>query len=172
METAARDGIAIHSRSYYADLIREADNRVRTPYDGEVSVRVYLAEFEGSPLAAIITLFAGREAVYLYGASSNEHRNLMPAYALQWRAIRDAREAGCERYDFYGIPPTDDPHHPMHGLYRFKTGFGGTIAHRVGSYDIPLKPLAYALFTLAERARAFWFKRVMKWFRRETPPRS
>ena len=63
----------------------------------------YVARYEGRALAGIITVFYGGEATYLYGASGDEHRNLMPAYALQWAAIRAARESGCSSYDFYGI---------------------------------------------------------------------
>lgn len=172
LETARRDGIAIHSQEYYRDLVRRAGTGSKTPLDKPVSVRVYLAEHEETPLASIITIFSGDEAVYLYGASSNEKRNLMPAYSLQWRAIRDARNAGCLSYDFYGIPPTDDPAHPMYGLYRFKTGFGGSIVHRIGSLDVPLCAPLYGLYRIAERARAFWFKKAVKLLRRETRRKS
>jgi lipid II:glycine glycyltransferase (peptidoglycan interpeptide bridge formation enzyme) len=41
----------------------------------------------------------------------------------------------------------------MAGLYRFKTGFGGDIIHRAGSWDYPYKPLAYAAFHAAEKCR-------------------
>jgi len=173
LETAHRDGIAIHSKKYYSELVsRAADKKYISVYDNPGSIRVYIAEHEGTPLASIITFFCGDEAVYLYGASSNEKRNLMPAYSLQWQAIKDAIAFGCKRYDFYGIPPTNDESHPMHGLYRFKTGFGGSIIHRVGSYDIALKPFLYRLYMIAEVARTFWYKKIVKFLRRETPRKS
>ena len=135
-ETAARDGIALHSKKYYGNLLLLAQKNGK-------NVRVYLACHEGDVLAGIITYFSEKEGVYLYGASSNIKRNLMPAYSLQWRAIRDARLSGCKTYDFYGIPPVEDPNHPMYGLYRFKTGFGGVIVHRAGSFDFPVKRILY-----------------------------
>lgn len=174
--TSRRDGIAIHHKGYYQDLLRRSAVGANLENDTnggatssletslhEVPARVdlYVASYRDEPLAAIITLFSGREAVYLYGASSNSHRNLMPAYLLQWRAMQDARAAGCMVYDLYGIPPTDDPEHPMHGLYRFKTGFGGQNVHRPGSVDIPLSSL-YRFYVLGERVRNFWYKRVKK----------
>ncbi|MCD1654619.1 peptidoglycan bridge formation glycyltransferase FemA/FemB family protein [Treponema zuelzerae] len=168
LETAERDGIALHDKRYYQDLFTHAAAFENTGYDKKRSVRVYIASHEGSPLAAIVTLFCGDEAVYLYGASSNEKRNLMPAYALQWQAIRDARDFGCAWYDFYGIPPTDDENHPMHGLYRFKTGFGGTIIHRCGSIDYPCNALYYYAGRSAELLRAVWFKKMKKMFRKNT----
>lgn len=151
--TAMRDGIAIHAREYYLDLLRRSDARN--------CVTLYIARHEDDNLAAIITLFCAREAVYLYGASGNVKRNLMPAYLLQWTAINDARSFGSAVYDFYGMPPTDDESHPMHGLYLFKTGFGGRVVHRPGSFDVPASPL-YGLYAAAEKARAFWHKRIKK----------
>ncbi|MDR1586961.1 MAG: peptidoglycan bridge formation glycyltransferase FemA/FemB family protein [Treponema sp.] len=150
-ETAARDGIAVHSLEYYRALF-EVMNGPPGP-GGNAELRLYLAKHEGDTLAAALTLFRGDRATYLYGASSGLKRNLMAPYALQWRAMKDAKAAGCTVYDLFGIPPFDDPSHPMTGLYRFKTGFGGRIIHRPGSWDYPYKAAACALFRAAEAAR-------------------
>jgi len=157
--TSARDHIAIHPMSYYERLF---GLKAASPDEPKADIRLWIARYDGKALAGIITAFYGKEATYLYGASSDEHRNLMPAYALQWAAIRAAREAGCETYDFYGIPPVDDPNHAMSGLYRFKTGFGGEIRHYAGTWDYVLRPAAYAAFRAAERARLFWHKTIKK----------
>ena len=148
-ETARRDGLAIHSPDYYRALFERSRNY---PGGGQ-EARLYLASFNGEPAAAIITLFRGDEAVYLYGASSDRNRNLMAPYLLQWRAIKDAKAAGCRFYDLFGIPPNEDPGHPMAGLYRFKTGFGGRIIHRPGSWDLAYRPLTAGLFRAAESLR-------------------
>ncbi|MDR2073394.1 MAG: peptidoglycan bridge formation glycyltransferase FemA/FemB family protein [Spirochaetaceae bacterium] len=145
-ETADRDGISIHGREYYAALFEEAAKN-------NEDLRLYMASHGGEDIAGIITLFRGREGVYLYGASANHKRNLMAPYALQWRAMRDAKAAGCGFYDLFGIPPEADPEHPMAGLYRFKTGFGGRIIHRPGSWDYPYRPLAATLYRGAEGIR-------------------
>ena len=159
-QTSKRDGVSFHNRDYYIDLLRRSA-RDHQEDPGAPLVQLYLARHEEDYLAGIITLFCAREAVYLYGASGNIKRNLMPAYLLQWTAIQDAKKYGCPVYDFYGMPPTDDENHPMHGLYLFKTGFGGTIIHRPGSFDVPLKE-TYGLYVAAERFRAWWHKKVLK----------
>ncbi len=159
--TAARDGIGLHPKSYYRDLLEKGSAQNASGDTDKTLVTLYIASHEGEDLAAIITLFNKDEAVYLYGCSGNSKRNLMPAYLVQWTAICDAKKYGCAEYDFYGIPPTGDEGHPMHGLYLFKTGFGGREIHRPGSFDVPLSPL-YKLYTAAERARAFWHKKVLK----------
>ncbi len=166
-ETASRDGIAIHDKAYYRDLFTAAEEG---PFPADI--RLYIASHEGVDLAAIVVLFSDAGATYLYGASSNEKRNLMPAYALQWRAIRDAKAVNCPYYDFYGIPPSDAPSHPMHGLYRFKTGFGGSIVHRAGSYDAPVSGFRYFAWSVAEIARTAWYKKLKKLLRKGIPKTS
>jgi lipid II:glycine glycyltransferase (peptidoglycan interpeptide bridge formation enzyme) len=157
-ETSKRDRIALHGKDYYLRLFTLA----REYGKGAPEVRLYMASVDGRDIAGIVTLFTGKTAVYLYGASSNAERNRMPAYGLQWRAILDAKAAGCSSYDFFGIPPNDDPNHPMHGLYRFKTGFGGSIVHRAGCWDYPLRAIPYAAYRMAEASRRFYFKTLVK----------
>lgn len=159
-ETSARDGIAMHAKSYYKDLLELSAQEAQKGSDVP-QVNLYVASHEGDKLGAIMTLFSKTESVYLYGCSSNKKRNLMPNFLLQWTAMKDAKAYGSRYYDMYGMPPTDDPSHPMHGLYLFKTGFGGRNVHRAGSYDVPLKGI-YKLCVLAEGARAFWHKKILK----------
>jgi lipid II:glycine glycyltransferase (peptidoglycan interpeptide bridge formation enzyme) len=142
-ETSKRDRIAIHGFDYYEELFE----------NDSLEIRLYLAEHEGDILAGIVTLFRGIEAVYLYGASSDIKRNLMPAYALQLKAIEDAKNYGCRNYDFFGIPPVKDESHFMSGLYQFKTGFGGKIIHRPGSWDYQNRYMIYRIFRIAENFR-------------------
>jgi lipid II:glycine glycyltransferase (peptidoglycan interpeptide bridge formation enzyme) len=147
--TAKRDGIAVHGIEYYETLFSHCKNYSQ----GGLELELYLAEHEGDLLAGIVVLFRGKNAVYLYGASSDHKRNHMAPYLLQWRAMSDAKAKGCATYDLFGIPPNEDPKHPMAGLYRFKTGFGGMIVHRPGSWDYAYKPFSRTLFAIAEYLR-------------------
>jgi len=158
--TSERDGIAIHPKSYYEDLLKLSSQKLAAGEDVP-QINMYLAKHEDDYLGSIITLFSKTESIYLYGCSSNEKRNLMPNFLLQWTAMKDAKAYGSLYYDMYGMPPTDDENHPMHGLYLFKTGFGGKNIHRTGTWDIQLKQV-YKLCTLAESARAFWHKVILK----------
>jgi len=157
-ETAERDRITIHSKSYYESVFDIAE----LSKSGAPEVILFTAVFSDELLAGIIVLIYGSRATYLYGASSGNKRNLMPNYALQWEAMKYAKEQGCEEYDLFGIPPDDDPSHPMHGLYRFKTGFGGEVIRMPGCWDLPLKPLMYRVYRTAEKARKWYYKRFRK----------
>jgi lipid II:glycine glycyltransferase (peptidoglycan interpeptide bridge formation enzyme) len=155
-ETAQRDGIAVHSLAYYETLF--ALSREYAAVDGQKAgtqpdVRLYIAGEGGDDLAALIMLIRREQAVYLYGASSDRKRNLMAPYGLQWKAMEEAQAAGCREYDLFGIPPRDDPAHPLAGLYRFKTSFGGAVIHRCGSWDYPYRPVVTGLFNAAWKMR-------------------
>jgi lipid II:glycine glycyltransferase (peptidoglycan interpeptide bridge formation enzyme) len=169
-QTARRDRITLHSYDYYrrqfelaqAGSAGDGVGGPDAPGAGAPELKLLLARHEGDLLAGILLAVHGRAATYLYGASSDAKRNLMPAYALQWEAIRIARRRGCLTYDLFGIPPSPDPEHPMHGLYRFKTGFGGRIVNRPGCWDYPYLRAGYAAYAVAERARAWYFRRLRK----------
>ena len=159
--TNARDGNTSHAKAYYLDLIKSSAEEISKGRDVPV-ISLYIAEHEGEEIASIMTLFSHNEAIYLYGASSNNKRNLMPNHLLQWTAMKDAKAYGSKFYDMYGMPPEGkDENHPMHGLYMFKANFGGKNIHRTGSWDIPLKAI-YRPYSTAEKLRAFWHKKVIK----------
>jgi lipid II:glycine glycyltransferase (peptidoglycan interpeptide bridge formation enzyme) len=94
----------------------------------------------------------------MYGASSNERRNLMPTYLLQWEAMLWAKERGCCAYDLWGVPDEDEAtleteftqrHDGMWGIYRFKRGFGGRLVRSIGAWDQVYSPLRYRLYSAA-----------------------
>ena len=131
--TGERDDFGIHTFDYY--------RRVWQILGPRGQARLFLARAEGELLAGIFVGLLGREAMYLYGASGNARRNLMPNYLLQWEAIRWTREAGADLYDFWGIPATDQADEAMTGVYRFKSGWGGRVVSFIGNYEYAYHPL-------------------------------
>jgi peptidoglycan pentaglycine glycine transferase (the first glycine) len=97
---------------------------------------LFLAEREGKTLGAILVVFFGRRATYLYGGSSDQDRHVMPNYALHWAAMHVARERGCVEYDFYGYDPFGIPDHLYAGISRFKGQFGGARRDTAGAWDL------------------------------------
>jgi lipid II:glycine glycyltransferase (peptidoglycan interpeptide bridge formation enzyme) len=144
--TALRNGVTLHSREYFWTVLKN-QHQYNT---GDVDVRLLMADHDGEFLAAMFLVVSNNRATYLYGASSNHKRNLMATYAIQWEAIRLASEAGCEEYDMFGVAPNSYRSHPMHGLYRFKSGFGGNMFHRMGCWDYPLDKIEYDMFLAQE----------------------
>ena len=130
LETGVRDGFVTREASYFENML---DNL------GE-HARLYMAYYEGQAIAGTLAIWYGDKVWYLYGASSNEHRNLMPNYMLQWSMIEWAVEKGCRIYDFRGVPGRVGEDHPLYGLYKFKLGFGGDYVEFVGEMDMVLNP--------------------------------
>jgi lipid II:glycine glycyltransferase (peptidoglycan interpeptide bridge formation enzyme) len=153
-ETARRDRFVIRPRAYY----RQAWGMF---YEAGCA-RPLLAEVGGEPVAMVILYRFGPTAWYFYGASRDRHRDKMPNHRLQWEAIRWARSVGCRRYDFWGAPAEPVESDPMWGVYRFKRGFGGRYVRFIGTWDYPVRPLLYRLYTelipryLAWLRRRYW----------------
>ena len=94
----------------------------------------------------------GDKVWYLYGASSNNYRNLMPNYLLQWRMIEWAIENNCRIYDFRGISGDLSENNPLFGLYRFKKGFGGELVEFAGEFEYNMKPVINWMAGKGEKA--------------------
>lgn len=145
-ETAARNNFYLHNIDYFKVMLEARANDTQSPAD----VHLLIAENEHRPLAAMFLVISENRATYLYGASSGEHRQYMATYALQWKAMELAKKYQCKEYDMFGIAPDANPNHPMHGLYRFKTGFGGVQFHSMGCWDYPLIEETYQQYASAE----------------------
>ncbi|HMA84613.1 MAG TPA: peptidoglycan bridge formation glycyltransferase FemA/FemB family protein [Desulfosalsimonadaceae bacterium] len=147
-QTADRHGMMLNSLDYFKAALEVNASDSGSP----ASIHLLLAEVAEKPVAGILLAIAGSRATYLYGASSLRKSHCMPAYALQWTAICKAKAAGCHDYDLFGTAPYPDPYHPMYGLYRFKTGFGGQLIHRQGCWDYPYDESRYDLYRAQEMA--------------------
>ena len=151
--TGERNEFGIHQDDYY----RKAHQR----FSQRDMCQLLIAYYQDNPLAALILFYKGSRAWYFYGASGNQERNRMPAYLLQFEAMKTAKEKGCEIYDLWGIP--DFQRHILRNIslrkneglwsvYRFKRGFGGSIKRSAGVFKI-LKPIPYQLYLMAFHLR-------------------
>jgi lipid II:glycine glycyltransferase (peptidoglycan interpeptide bridge formation enzyme) len=102
---------------------------------------LFFAEHEGTPLAGMYVFTFGEKYWYMYGASSDEKRNLKPNYILQWEVMRWAKERGLTHYDMVGVPkPEDlDESSSLWGVYKFKEGFGGELVDTIGCFDLSVR---------------------------------
>ncbi|MDZ7587561.1 MAG: peptidoglycan bridge formation glycyltransferase FemA/FemB family protein, partial [Patescibacteria group bacterium] len=61
------------------------------------------------------------------------------SYALQWAAILAAKQKGMDRYNFWGIAPTDNLRHRFSGVTLFKKGFGGQRIDYMPAHDLIIR---------------------------------
>lgn len=139
-ETTERNGFYGHDESYYQSMLRvipQAD--------------IFVAQYEDTPLAAAISVMYGSRAIYYYGASTVEHRELMAPYLLQWRMMQYYREKGVQSYDLLGIAPDGaSESHPWKGITAFKNKFGGECVSYPRAQDLIHKPLWYRAYRMAK----------------------
>ena len=131
--TGERDQFSLHPRDYYFKMLEN--------FSKSKSIKMYLAYYQDKPIAGGIFSFYEKTARYLHGASSNEHRQIMAPYALQWAVICQAQNTGFKQYDFYGIDEQKWP-----GVTRFKRGFGGKEINYPGAFDIVFNPALYKTY--------------------------
>lgn len=109
---------------------------------------------EGKYLSGAIYTQCGPIAYYLYGASSNELRDLMPNYFMQWKMMLYAKSNGCKIYDFGGVSGQEGKEEDeAPGLYEFKKRWGSEKESRIGEFDYILKPVWNTIFNLALNAK-------------------
>ncbi len=138
-ETSVRDGFVIRSEDYYQQVWKDfMDRGLAMPL---------IAEAEGVVIAALFLFWHGKRAWYLYGMSSQDQREKMPNYLLQWEAMRLAKEMGCEVYDLWGAPDHFDETDRMWGVFRFKEGLGGKVIRTSGAWDYVVRPWMYRVYT-------------------------
>ncbi len=138
LETSLRDGFIIRPHAYY--------QRIWSLFIQAGLATPLIAEVEGQPVAGLMLFHFGKRSWYLYGMSTDQHREKMPNYLLQWEAIRLSKALGCRIYDLWGAPDVFDESDDMWGVYRFKQGLGAQPVQRIGAYDLPIRKIAYTIF--------------------------
>lgn len=131
-QTTQRDHFHAHDEKFYKNMLETL----------APNAALYLAEYQNQTIAGIIVTYFKDTATYYFGASGNEHRNLMAPYLLHWQAIKDAKTQGCQKYDLFGISPPDAKNHPWQSVTEFKNKFGG-------------KPISY------QKPQEYTFKKLM-----------
>jgi lipid II:glycine glycyltransferase (peptidoglycan interpeptide bridge formation enzyme) len=154
LTTGNRDEFGVHSLEYY--------QRAYALFAPRGACVLLIAAYQDQPLAGLIAFAHGDTAWYFYGASTDQERNRMPTYLLQWEAMRWAKAKGCKTYDLWGVPDFPesaleedftDRSDGLWGVYRFKRGFGGEVKRTIGTWDRIYKPGIYQVYQLWSKRR-------------------
>ena len=147
--TGSRDKFGVHSIEYY--------QRAYSLFASLGLCNLLQADVNGTPVAGLMAFVFGKRSWYFYGASTDEARNHMPTYLLQFEAMRWAAQKGASEYDLWGVPDVDESKleenfsnksDGLWGVYRFKRGFGGRLLRSVPPYDYVYIPWLYNFYLL------------------------
>ena len=126
-EASLRDGFALEPLAFFENLAAVLCARG--------CARFLFVEHAGDTLGALMLVWYGNRATYLYGGTTDTKRYLMGGYALQWAAMQAAQQEGCQIYDFYGFDAFRSPEHPYARFSQFKSQFGGTAMRFIGAQE-------------------------------------
>jgi len=123
---------------------------------------ILIAYYNNITLAAYELWYLDGIIYYVYGGTSELHRNLMASNLLMWEAIKLGKRLGAKKFDMWGsLPPDYDPKHSWSGFTRFKQGYGTKFVEMVGSYDLVINPVLYRIYNIIYALREIYlmFKR-------------
>lgn len=142
-ETALRHGFVQSPRKFLQSLGQSfGDN-----------IRLYRAEKDGKLLNLALVISWGAEVDYFEAASTPDARQEPGAYGVVWQVIRDAKELGYSRLNFWGIAYSSSSKHRYAGVTTFKRGFGGEDVEYVPAHDMVLKRWRYLINWTVETSR-------------------
>lgn len=133
---AKRQGITYRPKEYFERLIEYMNAQVFTTY------------LEDEALSASILVPYKDKLMYLYAASSNEKRNLMPNYNMLWEEIKYGIKNNYKKLDLGGVFSLDK----ADGLYSFKENFcyPDKFTAYIGELDVVYDKDAYKEFLITK----------------------
>lgn len=165
---SARLGYTRRSAEYYAEVWRALSPRGH--------IELFIAEYEGEPVAAELTIPFGDVCRHMERPWSGEHADLRPSEALEWEVMKWAKSQGYHFTDLEGVDgPVAEavlsgsklPEDGRHSASLFKVRYGGSVVIDPYSYDYVYNPvLRFAYHCIPVRVmRSAWMRRLLFKFR-------
>ena len=132
------------------DYLREA---ARTLMPMGVAT-LYIAWFGETPVEVTLVYDWADTRIQAHGGVDYEHRRLNAGNAQTVRMILDAKAKGLTRFDLWGTAPEGaGPEHEWYGFTKFKKSFGGHPETYPGTWDLPVRPVQYAVLRAEQMIR-------------------
>lgn len=136
-----------------------SSNYLKTVWDHFKSENAFIstAYFENIPIVSWFVISYEDTLTYVYGGSSDEHKNVMAPFLLEWELVKLGKNHGYKYLDLFGIKSTGIDRSgevQYDGYSRFKVGFGGEIVDYYKTLDFIIEPKIYNLVKLAANLRS------------------
>jgi len=137
-ETIRRQGFYAHSEKYHRlmwMILRKAG-----------IAHLLTASYKGEIITTWI-LFAWKNFLYYpYGASTEEHKNVMANNLMMWEAIKFGKKLGLTTFDLWGREEGK-------GFTKFKEGYNPKVIEFLGTWDLIINKPMYLLYKIGEKIR-------------------
>ena len=142
-DTAKRQGFITSSEKFLKTLASTFNE----------NAQIYVSRVGDELLNMGLILEYGQEVDYFEAASTKASYNYPGAYGLLWTAVKNAKNNGYKRFNFWGISYNNDPHNRYAGVTTFKKGFGGENITYLPAQDLIINPVRYSFNWLVETVR-------------------
>lgn len=143
-ETSQRQKFFAHSERYHR-LMWETLHTEMVKNGEQPIARLLTARYKKKIITTWI-LFVWKDFLYYpYGASTDEHKNVMANNLMMWEAIKLGKKLGLKTFDLWGREEGK-------GFTKFKEGYNPKVIEFLGTWDLPTSPL-YKPYLIAEKLR-------------------
>ena len=137
-ETVTRQGFYAHTEKYHRlmwQILKKAG-----------IAHLLAASYQNEIITTWILFSWKRFLYYPYGASTQEHKNVMANNLMMWEAIKFGKKLGLTTFDLWGREEGK-------GFTKFKEGYNPKVVEFLGTWDLVVNKPAYLFYKLAEKLR-------------------
>jgi lipid II:glycine glycyltransferase (peptidoglycan interpeptide bridge formation enzyme) len=137
-ETVERQGFFAHTEKYHRlmfSILRKAG-----------IAHLFTATYQNEIITTWI-LFAWKDFLYYpYGASTEDHKEVMANNLMMWEAIKFGKKLGLTTFDLWGREEGK-------GFTKFKEGYNPKVIEFLGTWDLIINKPMYTLYKIGEKIR-------------------
>lgn len=133
--TAMRNSFALHEEEYYKHFFDHVENAF-----------LVKATLLGELLAMHLIVCAGDTAHYVFGGSSDLHKNIPSPHLAHFAGMQEARSRGMIHYNFGAVSSKLQPNPKWDSISGFKRKFGGFEFNHSVFFDVVISSFWYYIY--------------------------
>lgn len=137
-ETVERQGFYAHTKRYH-ELMWETLHKAKVAH-------LMTATYKGEIITAWILFKWKKFLYYPYGASSQQHKNVMANNLMMWEAIRFGKKQKLTTFDLWGREEGK-------GFTKFKEGYSPEVVEFLGTWDLVIDKPTYYVYKALDLGR-------------------
>lgn len=98
-------------------------------------------------LSSIMTAKYNDKVWTVHGGNHTLLRELNSNYLLYYTIIKDAKDEGYKKIDFFGTTGDPKKNNSVYGIHLFKKRLGGEYTEFIGEFDLVINPFLYFMYT-------------------------
>ncbi|HTK03401.1 MAG TPA: peptidoglycan bridge formation glycyltransferase FemA/FemB family protein [Alphaproteobacteria bacterium] len=153
-ETVTRQGFFAHTEKYHRLMWKHLHSSPLTVHRSPIA-HLMTATYNGEIITTWILFVWKNFLYYPYGASTEQHKNVMANNLMMWEAIKFGKKLGLTTFDLWGREEGK-------GFTKFKEGYNPKVIEFLGTWDLVINKPLYEIYKFAEKLRWITLKTFAK----------